>query len=120
MMPATALSTGDKVGYNMDPASVFVPARAVALATDLVSDFVKNWGAETFADVRAGWALPAWAKPTNTSEGKAKRVKTFKERLLKVASKGVDPNLWKKKIDIGRYPGFHALLLDLLAFEEEG
>lgn len=117
MMTATALATGDEYGVNMDPARIFDPPFQVAFAADLVNDFKKAYGAQTWGDVRAGWALPKWAKPSNDSEGKAKTIDNFKKALNRVG-RGVDTSLWKTTFTAKHYPGFKSVLHQLM--ESEG
>jgi hypothetical protein len=116
MMTATALATGDEFGVNMDPARIFDPPFQVAFASDLVNDFRKGYNAQTWGDVRAGWALPKWAKPDNNSEGKAKVIANFKKALNRVG-RGVDTELYKKTFTAKHYPGFKSVLTQLLEFE---
>ncbi len=117
MMPATALATGDHRGHKHDPARVFDPPFAVAYAADLVRRLRVGYGAKTWGDVRAGWALPKWARPDSTADGKAKVIERFNRRLSQVASKGADPNLAIKTFTTKHYPGFTAVLHALLAAE---
>lgn len=117
MMPAVALATADKRGHRHDPARVFDPPFAVAYATDLVRRIVAGYGARTWGDVRAGWALPKWARPDSTAEGKAVAIERFERRLSQVASQGADPYLAGKTLTTRNYPGFTTVLHALLAAE---
>ena len=117
MRPATALATSDKRGHKHDPARVFDPPFAVAYATDLVRRLVVGYGAKTWGDIRAGWALPKWARPDSTADGKAKSIERFEERLRQVASMGADPQLASKAVSTRNYPGFTSLLHALLTAE---
>ena len=117
MMPVVALDTGDGRGHRHDPARVFDPPFAVAYATDLVRRLKKGYGAKTWGDIRAGWALPRWAKPSSTAEGKAVVIEKFIKRLGQVASMGADANLATKTVSTKSYPGFTTVLHALLAAE---
>lgn len=113
-MTSTALATRDKRGHNHDPARVFDPPFAVAYATDLVMRLRTGFGAETWGDIRAGWALPKWSRPDSTAQGKARVLERFDENLRAVASRGADPDLAGKPVDTSKYPGFTATLHHLL------
>ncbi len=115
MMPVVALATSDKRANRHDPARVFDPPFAVAYAVDLVARLVRGSGAQSWGDVRAGWALPSWAKPDSEAEGKAVVLERFERRLGQVASMGADPSLATKPVRIGHYPGFTKVLHALLA-----
>lgn len=117
IMPATALATSDDRGHMHDPARVFDPPFAVAYATDLVRRIKVGYGAETWGDIRAGWALPKWARPDSTAEGKTVVIERFNKRLDQVASMGVDRDLATKGINTRHYPGFTAVLHALLVAE---
>ncbi|MEM7160252.1 MAG: hypothetical protein AAF799_45865 [Myxococcota bacterium] len=114
IMPAGALATSDKRGHAHDPARVFDPPFAIAYATDLVRRIKRGFGARTWGDIRAGWALPRWANPDSTAEGKGRVLERFERRLAQVASMGADPELAIKAVDTRRYPGFTTVLHALL------
>jgi hypothetical protein len=115
IMPAVALATSDDRGHMHDPARVFDPPFAVAYATDLVRRLKVGYGAETWGDIRAGWALPSWARPSSEAEGKLVVIERFIERLDQVSSMGADPALATEAVSTRHYPGFtkvlHALLV---------
>ena len=115
MLPATALATADKRGHRHDPARVFDPPFAVAYATDLVRRIKVGYGAQTWGDIRAGWALPKWARPDSTAEGKAVSIERFERRLSQMASMGANPNLASTSVSTRNYPGFTTVLQALLA-----
>ena len=115
IMPAVALATSDDRGHLHDPARVFDPPFAVAYAADLVRRIKVGYGAQTWGDIRAGWALPKWARPDSTAEGKAKVLERFARRLGQVASRGVDTDLASKTFTTRNYPGFTRVLHALLA-----
>lgn len=115
IMPAVALATADERGHLHDPARVFDPPFAVAYAADLVRRIKVGYGAQTWGDIRAGWALPKWARPDSTAQGKAKVLERFTERLAQVASRGVDTELATKTFTSSNYPGFTTVLHALLA-----
>lgn len=117
MMPAVALATSDERGHRHDPARVFDPPFAVAYATDLVRRIKVGYGAETWGDIRAGWALPTWARPDSSAEGKAVVIDRFIDRLGQVASMGADRELATRAINTKHYPGFTAVLHALLVAE---
>lgn len=117
MMPAVALATSDARGHVHDPARVFDPPFAVAYATDLVRRLKVGYGAETWGDIRAGWALPKWAKPDSAAEGKAVVLERFDARLEQMSGMGADPTLAAKAVSTRHYPGFGAVLDALLAAE---
>jgi len=117
MMPAVALATSDDRGHLHDPARVFDPPFAVAYATDLVRRLKVGYGAQTWGDIRAGWALPKWAKPDSTAEGKADVLERFQRRLEQTSAMGADPDLVTKAVSTRKYPGFTAVLHALLVAE---
>ena len=117
MMPAVALATSDDRGHLHDPALVFDPPFAVAYAADLVRRIKVGYGAQTWGDIRAGWALPSWARPDSQAEGKAITIERFEKRLGQVASMGADRDLASKAVSTTHYPGFSAVLHGLLAAE---
>lgn len=117
IMPATALATADKRAHTHDPARVFDPPFAVAYAVDLAARIARNYGAQTWGDVRAGWALPRWAKPSSTSEGKARNQERFRTSAAALGSFGVAPNIDRLAVSPDSYPGFTHVLHALLALE---
>ena len=117
IMPATALATADKRAHTHDPARVFDPPFAVAYAVDLAARIARNYGARTWGDVRAGWALPRWAKPEAVSEGKAKNQERFRRSAAALGSFGVAPNIDQLAVKAASYPGFTHVLHALLATE---
>lgn len=114
LMPATALATADRRGHNHDPARVFDPPFAVAYAVDLAQRLARNYRAKTWGDVRAGWALPRWAKPSSTAVGKARVIGNLRESAATLGALGVAPDIATRPVHISDYPGFthvlHALL----------
>lgn len=117
MMPATALATANGRARTHDPARVFDPPFAVAYATDLFVRLARNYGAETFGDVRAGWALPRWANPSSTAAGKQVSLGRFDKNVQRTTGLGVDRHIASRGFSTRDYPGFTALLHTLLAAE---
>lgn len=117
IMPATALATADGRAHTHDPARVFDPPFAVAYAVDLAARIARNYGARTWGDVRAGWALPRWAKPDTVSEGKAKNQERFRNSAAALRSFGVAPDIDQLPVKSSSYPGFTHVLHALLAKE---
>ncbi|MCR9165536.1 MAG: hypothetical protein ACE37F_00785 [Nannocystaceae bacterium] len=117
IMPATALATADKRAHTHDPARVFDPPFAVAYAVDLAARIARNYGARTWGDVRAGWALPRWARPEAVSEGKTRNQERFRRSAAALRSFGVAPNIDQLPVKTAGYPGFTHVLHALLATE---
>ncbi len=117
IMPATALATADKRGHAHDPSRVFDPPFALAYAVDLAARIARNYGAQTWGDVRAGWALPRWAKPSSTAAGKARNQENFRRSAAALGEFGVAPNIDKLPVKTSGYPGFTHMLHALLAAE---
>ena len=117
IMPATALATADKRGHAHDPARVFDPPFALAYAVDLAARIARNYGAQTWGDVRAGWALPRWAKPSSTAAGKARNQENFRRSAAALGEFGVAPNIDTLPVKTSGYPGFTHMLHALLAAE---
>lgn len=117
IMPATALATADKRGHTHDPARVFDPPFAVAYAVDLAARIARNYGAQTWGDVRAGWALPRWAKPSSTAAGKARNQENFRRSAAALGNFGVAANIDQLAVKTSSYPGFTHVLHALLAAE---
>lgn len=115
IMPAVALATADERAHTHDPARVFDPPFAVAYAADLVRRIKVGYGAETWGDIRAGWALPKWARPDSTASGKAVVLERFAKRIRQVRSMGVDQDIATKTFTTRNYPGFTRVLHELLA-----
>ena len=117
IMPATALATADKRGHTHDPARVFDPPFAVAYAVDLAARIARNYSARTWGDVRAGWALPRWAKPSSTAVGKARNQENFRRSAAALSHLGVTADIDRLAVKTSSYPGFTHVLHALLAAE---
>ena len=108
--PAVALATADGAARRHDPAYVFVPAFAVAYATDLV---VRLAGSEpiTWREVWERWRslLPAVGYPPT------RRNDSLTESLTRAARRGADCGIVDQRVILKAYPGFKALVRELKA-----
>lgn len=110
--PAVALATADGTARRHDPAYVFMPAFAVAYATDLVVRLAGPAPA-TWADLWDRWRAivpPVGYPPTRRNDSLA-------DSLVRTAKRGADPAIVGQPVEVAAYPGFDALARQLKSTE---
>ena len=114
MMPATALATADGAAVTIVPESVFWPQHAIAYATDLVVRLKRNYGPDTWADIRKGWASPGLVNST------AERAMQTDTRFRRALRNTGHPESFadRRAPSTAHYPGFAALLARLQAHSQ--
>jgi hypothetical protein len=111
--PAVALATADGAARRHDPAYVFVPAFAVAYATDLVVRLVGEAEPPTWREVWERWrgVVPAIGYPPT------RRNDSLADSLARAARRGADPSIVERRASVTGYPGFDALARQLKSNE---
>ena len=97
-----------------DPARVFDLPFAMAYMADLVYRLRTKNGATNFDRVRAGWKYPKWASEPASHTGRKQVHGRFLEALEATKEYGVSQTLYKKGVNVSRYPGFGVVLRGLL------
>lgn len=107
--PAVALATADGAARRHDPAYVFVPAFAVAYATDLVVRLVGQGEPVTWGQVWERWRgqMPSVGYPPT------RRNDSLRDSLTRAARRGADPEIVDQRVSAEAYPGFEALARQL-------
>jgi hypothetical protein len=111
--PAVALATADGAARRHDPAYVFVPAFAVAYATDLVVRLAGEVAPPTWREIWDRWRaiVPAIGYPPT------RRNDSLTDSLTRAARRGADPSIVDQRVSVAGYPGFDALVRQLKASE---